>query len=173
MTKRDERLLELNDQLHWSSNIWMGVSVESQDTMHRIDCLKQTNAKIKFLSCEPLLEALPKLPLQGLDWVIVGGESGQKSREMEKDWVVDIKKQCDNHKVAFFFKQWGGRNKKKNGRLLNGKTYDDMPSLSARESGTTHKLNARESEMLCNSKSETIASIINRKWIYSINRFLY
>ena len=131
LTKRAERLLQLNHQLHWSSNIWMGVSIENRATMRRISFLKRTSAKIKFLSCEPLLESLPRLPLKNIDWVIVGGESGHKSRDMEQAWVLNIQKQCRKNNVAFFFKQWGGKNKKKNGRLLNGKTYDEMPSISA------------------------------------------
>ncbi len=128
LTKRAQRLLELDHQLHWSSNIWMGVSVENKAAMHRISSLIKTGAKMKFLSCEPLLESLPRLPLGNIDWVIVGGESGQKSREMEQAWAVNIQKQCSKNNVAFFFKQWGGKNKKKNGRILNGKTYDEMPS---------------------------------------------
>lgn len=130
LTKRANRLLALHNQLTWTHNIWMGVSVENQKVMDRIDCLSQTNAKIKFLSLEPLLEELPNLNLQKMDWVIVGGESGHKPRPIIADWVVDIQQQCTIHEVAFFFKQWGGKNKKKNGRLLNGRTYDEMPSLS-------------------------------------------
>lgn len=127
LTKRSERLLEVHEKLKWSHNIWMGVSVEDERVMHRIDCLRQTNARVKFLSCEPLIGPLENINLQKIDWVIVGGESGRKPRPMNPDWVLDIQDQCANSDVAFFFKQWGGTNKKKAGRLLNGKTYDEMP----------------------------------------------
>ena len=127
LTKRAERLQAFHSELCWSENIWMGVSVENRTMLERIHCLKSTNAKVKFLSCEPLLEALPQIPLQGIDWVIVGGESGSQSRAMKKSWVVDIKNQCEKSKVAFFFKQWGGPNKKKAGRILDGLSYDQMP----------------------------------------------
>lgn len=129
LTKRAERLLALSPKLKWSHNIWMGVSVENQEVDSRIDCLAQTNAKVKFLSLEPLIGPLPDLKLKGIDWVIVGGESGHKPRPMNSDWVVDIQEQCESNEVAFFFKQWGGKNKKKNGRELNGKTYDEMPEI--------------------------------------------
>lgn len=128
LTKRAERLFELHKELEWSSNIWVGVSVENQKVVDRIDFLRKTNAKTKFLSLEPLLGPLPNLNLTNIDWAIVGGESGPKSRPIEESWVLDIQKQCKKQKVAFFFKQWGGKNKKKNGRLLNGKTYDEMPN---------------------------------------------
>lgn len=127
LTKRAARLLVLDRELKWSHNIWMGVSVEDQKVEERIDFLRQTKAKVKFLSLEPLLGPLPNLNLIGIDWVIVGGESGHNPRPMNADWVLDIQKQCVDNDVAFFFKQWGGKNKKKNGRLLNGKTYDEMP----------------------------------------------
>lgn len=130
LTKRAERLEELSPYLNWTDNIWMGVSVEDEKVMHRIDNLVKTNAKIKFLSLEPLLGPLPKLKLKKIDWVIVGGESGRKSRKIEKDWVEDIHKQCEKNNVAFFFKQWGGMNKKANGRELNGRTYDEMPNVA-------------------------------------------
>src|SRR6478672_9530421 len=107
----------------------MGVSVENEKFVNRIDLLRQTNAKIKFLSCEPLIGPLPNLKLKGIDWVIVGGESGRKPRPIKKEWVLDIKIQCERSDVAFFFKQWGGTNKKKNGRLLNGKIYNEMPAV--------------------------------------------
>lgn len=129
LTKRAERLLELNTELCWSPNIWMGVSVESNDFKFRIDHLRQTNAKIKFLSIEPLLGPLNKLNLDGINWVVVGGESGPKARHMEPSWVIDIRDQCLRTKTPFFFKQWGGFNKKKNGRLLEGRTWDEMPML--------------------------------------------
>jgi protein gp37 len=127
LTKRADRLLELHTELKWTHNIWMGVSVENQKVENRIDYLRQTNARVKFLSLEPLIGPLPDLNLDQIDWVIVGGESGRKPRPMHPDWVIDIQEQCEKSKVAFFFKQWGGTNKKKNGRILNGKTYDEMP----------------------------------------------
>jgi protein gp37 len=127
LTKRSERLLELHSELKWSHNIWMGVSVEDSRVTHRIDDLGHTNARVKFLSCEPLIGPLREMNLDNIDWVIVGGESGRKPRPMDPDWVLDIQDQCSNADVAFFFKQWGGTNKKKAGRMLNGKTYDEMP----------------------------------------------
>lgn len=130
LTKRAERLEELAPFLTWSSNIWMGVSVENEDVIFRIDHLRRTNAFIKFLSLEPLIGPLPELNLQNIDWVIVGGESGRTPRPMKPEWVTDIKDQCDKARVAFFFKQWGGRNKKAAGRELDGKTYDAMPKKS-------------------------------------------
>ena len=129
LTKRADRLLELDNQLKWSHNIWMGVSVEEKKLKKRIDKLRQTNAKTKFLSLEPLIGPLPNMNLDNIDWVIVGGESGHNPRPMKDDWVIDIQEQCKKNEVAFFFKQWGGKNKKKNGRILNGKTYDEMPEV--------------------------------------------
>ena len=132
LTKRADRLMELSDQLTWTSNIWMGTSVENEKVLHRLEKLKSSHAKVKFLSCEPLIGPLPKLDLDQIDWVIVGGESGKgKIRPMKKPWVEDIQRQCEEQKVAFFFKQWGGKNKKKTGRLLNGRTYDEMPHQKA------------------------------------------
>lgn len=128
LTKREERLFELHTKLNWTPNIWMGVSVENQKVMNRIDFLRETNAKIKFLSLEPLIGPLPNLNLNKIDWVIVGGESGRKPRPIKSEWVSDIKNQCKKSNVAFFFKQWGGTNKKKTGRLLEGRTYDEMPN---------------------------------------------
>jgi len=130
LTKRAKRLEELSPFLNWTDNIWMGVSVEDEKVKHRIDNLIKTDAKIKFLSLEPLLGPLPKLKLKKIDWVIVGGESGRKSRKIEEEWVEDIRKQCEKNNVAFFFKQWGGMNKKANGRELNGRTYDEMPNVA-------------------------------------------
>lgn len=127
LTKRAERLRELHAELKWTHNIWMGVSVENDKVKYRIDLLRKTRAKVKFLSCEPLIGPLYHMNLKKIDWVIVGGESGHRPRPMETDWVLDIQEQCKKADIAFFFKQWGGRNKKKNGRLLNGKTYDEMP----------------------------------------------
>jgi protein gp37 len=133
LTKRSERLKELHHLLNWTNNIWMGVSVEDSRVMNRIDLLRQTNARTKFLSCEPLIGPLHDMNLQNIDWVIVGGESGRKARPMDADWVLDIMDQCTAANVAFFFKQWGGTNKKKTGRILNGQTYDEMPEFNVEE----------------------------------------
>ena len=127
LTKRAERLYELHHKLNWTKNIWMGVSVEDERVTDRIDFLRETNAKTKFLSCEPLIGPLRNMYLGNIDWVIVGGESGRKARPMSEQWVWDIKMQCQEQEVAFFFKQWGGKNKKKAGRKLAGMTYDEMP----------------------------------------------
>lgn len=127
LTKRSERLRELNHELNWQKNIWMGVSVENKKVIHRIDDLRKTDAHIKFLSIEPLLGSLPKLDLTNIDWVIVGGESGPKARPMEEKWVLEIKDQCKEQNVPFFFKQWGGVRKHKTGRTLLGRTWDEMP----------------------------------------------
>jgi protein gp37 len=127
LTKRSARLLQLSDQLSWRPQIWMGVSVENQDYVERIDHLRQTGAHVKFLSLEPLLGPLRNLRLRGIDWVIVGGESGPGARPMDPAWVTDIRDQCVRPRVAFFFKQWGGVRKKRTGRELEGKTWDEMP----------------------------------------------
>lgn len=129
LTKRADRLFELNKSLKWTHNIWMGVSVEDENNINRIEFLRKTGSKVKFLSLEPLLGPLHNLNLKKIDWVIVGGESGHKPRPMKTEWVLDIQEQCHKKEVAFFFKQWGGKNKKKNGRILNGKTYDEMPEI--------------------------------------------
>jgi protein gp37 len=134
LTKRAERLFELHKELKWTHNIWMGVSVENDKVRHRIDHLRKTNARVKFLSLEPLIGALPNLNLSNIDWVIVGGESGHKPRPMNPDWVLDIQEQCEKNEVAFFFKQWGGKNKKAAGRELNGRTYDEMPEIELQHS---------------------------------------
>lgn len=131
LTKRASRLAELDPFLEWPDNVWMGVSVESSDHVDRIDDLRRTGAKVKFLSLEPLLGPLPGLILRGIDWAIVGGESGPGARPIEERWVLEIRDQCRQAGVAFFFKQWGGRNKKKTGRLLEGRTWDEMPAVSA------------------------------------------
>jgi len=131
LTKRAEQLSELNSKLDWSPNIWMGVTVESKEYEYRIDFLKRTSAVVKFLSIEPMIGPTPDLSLSGIDWVIVGGESGFGARPIKKEWVEDIHEQCRQENVPFFFKQWGGINKKKNGRLLNGKTYDGMPKIES------------------------------------------
>jgi protein gp37 len=127
LTKRAERLEEIGARLPWRPNIWMGVTVEAQDYTYRIQHLQNTAASIKFLSIEPLLTPIKNLSLDNIDWVIVGGESGPKARPMQKSWVVDIRNQCQESEVPFFFKQWGGVNKKKAGRELNGRTWDEMP----------------------------------------------
>ena len=127
LTKRAERLLNVHKELKWTHNIWMGTSVENEKVIDRINLLRKTGAKVKFLSCEPLIGPLENMNLKKIDWVIVGGESGHRPRKMEVDWVLDIQEQCAKAKAAFFFKQWGGRNKKAAGRLLNNQTYDEMP----------------------------------------------
>jgi protein gp37 len=127
LTKRADVLLKYNKKLSWGHNIWMGVSVENAKVLDRIDYLRSTGARVKFLSCEPLIGPLPNLNLKGIDWVIVGGESGRKPRVMDPDWVLEILDQCKNAKVKFFFKQWGGTNKKKAGRILLDRTWDEMP----------------------------------------------
>ncbi|MGD0779353.1 MAG: phage Gp37/Gp68 family protein [Dehalococcoidales bacterium] len=129
LTKRSERMLELSPRLPWVSNIWMGITVEAENYMYRIEHLKGTGAAVKFLSLEPLLSPINNLSLAGIDWVIVGGESGPNARPMKKDWVVDIRNQCQNKNVPFFFKQWGGINKKKAGRELDGRIWSEIPSL--------------------------------------------
>jgi protein gp37 len=127
LTKRSERLLELSPRLEWTPQIWMGVSVENDDYLYRIDNLRRTGAHVKFLSLEPLLGPLRKLKLSGIDWVIVGGESGPGARPIDPAWVRNIRDQCVSTGVAFFFKQWGGVQKKRTGRELEGRTWDEMP----------------------------------------------
>ena len=127
LTKRSERLLEVSPLLTWEPHIWIGVSVENDDYTTRIDDLRKTGADVKFLSLEPLLGPLRKLNLRGIDWVIVGGESGTGARPMNPDWVRDIRDQCIRANVPFFFKQWGGQFKKRTGRVLDGRTWDQMP----------------------------------------------
>jgi len=127
LTKRADMLFEYDDKLKWTKNIWMGVTVESEKQISRISALRHSGANVKFLSIEPLLTALPYLDLSGIDWVIVGGESGPGARPLEESWVIEIKKMCQTQNVPFFFKQWGGTNKKKNGRLLQGKVWSEMP----------------------------------------------
>ena len=129
LTKRAERLSALNRHLPWFSNVWMGVSVESKKQLHRIENLRQINATVKFLSLEPLIDDLGKINLRGIDWVIVGGESGPNSRPIKEEWVISILQQCKQQNVAFHFKQWGGVNKKKTGRKLLGQTWDEYPAV--------------------------------------------
>ena len=127
LTKRSDRLRRLSKKLAWSPNIWMGVSVESSDVLSRVDDLRDVPAHVRFLSCEPLIAPLDGLQLDGIHWVIVGGESGPGARPMEKEWVDSIKIQCEEKSVSFFFKQWGGVWKKRFGRTLDGRTFDEMP----------------------------------------------
>ena len=127
LTKRADRMLALSPSIVWPQNVWMGVSVENSRYVSRIDALRATGAQTRFLSLEPLLGPLPGLNLDGIDWVIVGGESGPGARRMEYDWVIEIMQQCKQAKVPFFFKQWGGVNKKRTGRKLDGQVFDEMP----------------------------------------------
>lgn len=127
LTKRAERLARLAPELQWSNNIWMGVSIENTAAIYRANLLKQTDAYIKFISAEPLLSSLVGLDLLGIDWLIVGGESGPGSRPMLEKWVLELKNMSEENEVAFFFKQWGGTNKKKTGSLLQGKSYKYYP----------------------------------------------
>ena len=127
LTKRSDRLRKISKDLIWTDNIWMCVSVENEDYAHRIDDLLATDARIKFLSLEPLLGSLRMVSLKGVDWVIVGGESGPGARPMEETWVLEIRDQCEDLGIPFFFKQWGGFNKKKTGRSLEGRFWNDYP----------------------------------------------
>ncbi len=128
LTKRSRRLAALGSELPWEPNIWMGVSVENADYAYRVDNLRQTQAAVKFISFEPLLGPVPEIDLEGIFWVIVGGESGPQARPMKPEWVRDIRDQCLAAGTPFFFKQWGGVNKKRTGRLLDGRAWDQMPS---------------------------------------------
>jgi len=131
LTKRADLLRYYDSEgwLEWSHNIWMGVTVENTSVTNRINLLRGTNAKVKFLSCEPLLSALSNMNLKAIDWVIVGGESGRTPRPIKEEWVIDIKEQCKKANVAFYFKQWGGTNKKKAGSILKGKLYKEVPQV--------------------------------------------
>ncbi|WHQ44228.1 DUF5131 family protein [Alcaligenes faecalis] len=137
LTKRSDRLLEVAKDLPWADNIWMGVSVEDSRVVQRVRDLAKTPAKVKFLSCEPLIGPLSALPLKNIDWVIVGGESGKGARPMLEEWVQSIRRQCENKGVAFFFKQWGGVRKDRTGRTLNGITYDAMPQTATQRISTS------------------------------------
>jgi protein gp37 len=128
LTKRAERLLDLDERLRWPPNVWMGVSVETCNYTERIGLLRETHARVKFLSLEPLIGPLPDLQLQNIDWVIVGGESGPGARPMARAWVTSIRDQCLAAEVPFFFKQWGGTRKKKRGRVLEGRFWNQMPT---------------------------------------------
>ena len=127
LTKRADILLKYHKELEWTHNIWMGVSVEDAKSLSRINLLRRTRAKVKFLSCEPLIGPLTDLNLKKINWVIVGGESGRRPRPMKPEWVFEIHNKCIEENVPFFFKQWGGTNKKKTGRVLKGRTYSEMP----------------------------------------------
>ena len=129
LTKRAERAERLGRHLSWTSNVWLGVSIESERWIHRLEHLKATGAQTKFLSLEPLLGPLPNLNLSGIDWVITGGESGPGARPMDPDWVRGIRDNCTSVEVPFFFKQWGGVFKKRTGRLLDGRTWDELPVI--------------------------------------------
>ncbi len=130
LTKRPERLVELSSRINWTDNIWMGVTVEDNDYINRCDLLKHTGAHIKFVSAEPLLGDLSDLNLNGIDWLIVGGESGPGARKMEESWVLNLKEMASKSGTAFFFKQWGGVNKKKTGNLLQGKVVQEYPHMN-------------------------------------------
>ena len=144
LTKRPERTLELAGDLPWPDNVWMGTSVDSRDYYERIRLLQRVPAKVRFLSCEPLLSPLPRLPLKGIHWVIVGGESGPGSRPMQGSWVLDIKGQCEARDVPFFFKQWGGVRKKQTGRKLAGRTWDQLPNRKESDGQTRQVARAIE-----------------------------
>ena len=129
LTKRADilRYYDIEGWLEWPHNLWMGVTVENNEVTNRIENLRNTGARVKFLSCEPLLSQLQNMNLQNIDWVIVGGESGRTPRPIKEEWIIDIKEQCQKANVAFYFKQWGGTNKKKAGKILEGKVYNEMP----------------------------------------------
>ena len=150
LTKRDQNLLELSSKLEWSENIWIGVSVESQDYVHRVEALRQIPSKVRFLSCEPLLGSLC-LDLEGIDWVIVGGESGYKHRPIQPEWVRDILRQTREANVAFFFKQWGGNHSKSGGKILDDRTWDEMPAA-----WYDHISKGQSSKMVKFQKSNTL-----------------
>lgn len=133
LTKRSDRLFELSPHLPWSNNIWMGVTIEKNDYLFRLEHLKKTDSAVKFLSLEPLLGPIKETDFTGIDWVIAGGESGPGSRPINPQWIRDIRNYCINENIPFFFKQWGGFNKKKNGRVLDGRIWDEMPHGSFSE----------------------------------------
>jgi len=133
LTKRSGRLLRFSADLRWTHNIWMGVTVENIDSLKRVNSLQKCHARVKFLSCEPLLEDLGQINLNNIDWVIVGGESGPRSRVLKAEWAISLRDQCLAACVPYFFKQWGGINKKQTGRLLEGRIWDQMPLLNSRK----------------------------------------
>ncbi len=132
LTKRSERLAECAGEIDWPANVWMGVSVENDDYLRRVDDLRSTGAAVKFLSLEPLLGPVPGLDLTGIDWVIVGGESGPGARPMREEWALEVRDKCLAARVPFFFKQWGGTNKKKAGKVLAGRMWEQMPRVTDR-----------------------------------------
>jgi protein gp37 len=136
LTKRAERLSEIASFIDWPENVWMGVSVENAQYIHRVDHLKMTGAFIRFLSLEPMLGPIPDMDLSGIAWVIVGGESGPRARPINREWVTDVRDQCIDAGVPFFFKQWGGTNKKKAGKVLDGKIWNQMPTPAFRQTGS-------------------------------------
>ena len=131
LTKRSSRLPKVADKLDWPANLWMGVSIEDEDHLYRADDLRSVPAAVRFLSCEPLLGPLPNLELDGIDWVITGGESGHGARPLDPDWVREIRDKCRSANVPFFHKQWGGRTPKAGGRELDGMVWSQMPLRSA------------------------------------------
>ncbi|MEX2171009.1 MAG: phage Gp37/Gp68 family protein [Pirellulales bacterium] len=143
LTKRPERVAELARSLPWPSNVWMGTSVENVEYVWRVGELKKVPAAVRFLSVEPLLGPIPRLPLQRIDWVIVGGESGPGARSMEESWVTAIRDRCVRYQVPFFFKQWGGVHKSRTGRTLDGRTWDEMPIIEGGNNGTKERPLAR------------------------------
>jgi protein gp37 len=144
LTKRSERLRKIGESLPWPSNVWMGVSVEDERVLSRITDLAAVPARVRFLSCEPLIGPLENLPLKGIHWAIVGGESGPGARPMNKQWVESIYRQCQRGSVPFFFKQWGGVRKDMTGRKLHGRTYDEMPCLTTIEPAADMRLSLCE-----------------------------
>lgn len=132
LTKRPERLIKLSKRIKWTNNIWMGVTVEDNAYIDRCEMLKKTSAKLKFISAEPLLSDLPDLNLNGIDWLIVGGESGPGARKIEEEWILNLKKKAADNGTAFFFKQWGGVNKKKTGCMLQGEIVQQYPRVKIR-----------------------------------------
>ena len=166
LTKRSKRLRDVATNLPWPTNVWMGVSVEDKRVLDRIPDLQTVPARVRFLSLEPLLGPLDNLPLEGIHWVIVGGESGPHARQMESEWLEGILKQCQERSVPFFFKQWGGVRKDLTGRLLRGRTYDEMPrttepgAASDRTSRPVHLLKAgRKGELW-----DSVRAILFREW---------
>jgi protein gp37 len=139
LTKRPERAAELALEFHWPSNIWLGTSVESQQYVWRIHELAKVPAHIRFVSVEPLIGRISRMPLRAIHWVIVGGESGPGARPMALEWVTEIRDRCQRYHVPFFFKQWGGVHKSRTGRLLDGRTWDEMPSITRGANGKTHR----------------------------------
>ena len=133
LTKREERLAEIAPSLEWHPNVWMGVSIENRRYVERADILREVPSAVRFISAEPLLGPLDGLDLDGIDWLIAGGESGARHRRVREEWLLDLRDRCLGENVAFFFKQWGGVRSKTGGRLLQGRTYDEMPTARGRE----------------------------------------